>query len=162
MAGVPGSVKHVEFFAAEGERFAAFEDLEILRRHRLRFSEEAVQIVGPQAGGAGEELGRIDEVRGSFGVDVNAEARTFEYEGAGGAGVIEMNVSKQDGVKIGDGESAREQVSAEGFKGRGGAGIDDGVVSVGLEKSGSDGVRAAGPVKIQWRDGWHVKNGTGA
>ena len=118
MAGVPRGVEHVEFFIAERERFAAFEDFEVLFGDGLRFAEKPMEIVGPQAGSAGKKPGRIDEVWGAIGVDINAEAWIFKYERTGGASMVKMNVREQDGVEIGDGEPAGEQVMVEGFKGR--------------------------------------------
>jgi len=53
-----------------------------------------------KAAGTFEKAGRIDEVRKAAGVDVDLDARIFADEGAGGAGVIKMNVSEEDGVHV--------------------------------------------------------------
>ena len=92
----------------------------------------------------------------ALGVNVNAETGIFANQGAGGSGVIEVDVGEKDGFEISDGESARKQLGAQSVERGGRAGIDDGVMAAGFEKSGCDGVWAAGPVEIERGGGRHA------
>ncbi len=87
---------------------------------------------------------------------VNAKAGIFSDEGAGGSGVIEVDVGEEDGLEIGDGDSSRMQFGAQRFERGGRAGIDDGVAAASFQESGGDRVWAAGPVKIKRGRGGHA------
>jgi hypothetical protein len=149
VARVAGGVEDFEMSLAERDGFAAFEDVDVLFGDRERFAEEPREFIGPQAACAGEKNGRIGHVERAALVHVNAEVGIFANEGTGGSGVIEVDVGEEDGFEIGDGESAGAEFGAQSFECGGRAGIDDGVMAAGCEKSGGDGVRAAGPVEIE-------------
>lgn len=156
VAGVAGSVEDFEIALTERYRFAAFEDVDILFGDRERFAEKVREFIAPQAAGAGEKNGRIGQVERAALMDVNAEAGIFADEGAGGSGVIEMDVGEEDGFEIGGGESAGVELGAQSFERGSWAGINDGVMAAGFKESGGDGVRAAGPVEIKRGGGGHA------
>ena len=156
VARVAGSVEDFEISRAERNGFAAIEDVDVLFGDWESFAEETREFIAPQAACAGEKNGRIGHVEGAALVHVNAEAGIFADEGAGGSGVIEVNVGEEDGFEIGDGESAGAEFGAQSFERGGRAGIDDGVMAAGFEESGGDGVRAAGPVEIERGGGGHA------
>lgn len=97
VARVSGSVEDFEIALAERDGFAAFEDVDVLFGDRERFAEKAREFIAPQTSRAGEKNGRIGQVERAALMDVNAEAGIFANEGAGGSGVIEVDVSEEDG-----------------------------------------------------------------
>jgi hypothetical protein len=156
VARVAGSVEHFEFSLGERNGFAAFEDVDILFGDRESFAEEAGEFIAPQAACTGEKQGRIGHVERAALVDVHAQVGIFADEGAGGSGVIEVDVGEEDGFEIGEGESAGKELGAQNFECGGRAGVDDGVVTASFEQGGSDGVRAAGPVEVERGGGGHA------
>lgn len=153
---VAGSVKDVEFLLTDGQSFSAVEDTNILRGDGERFTEEARQVIAPEASSAGKELCGIGEMGCAFAVNVNAEPRIFAQQRAGGSGVIEVDVREQDRFEIGKFYAVGKQLRAESFERGGGTGIDDGGVAVvGCEESGGDGARTAIPVDVEDGEGRH-------
>jgi len=74
---------------AERKCFFAFEDAQILRRNGKNFAEQLLQVVGPEALGAGKKFGRINYVRRAILVDMHGEAGVFPDQRAGGASVVQ-------------------------------------------------------------------------
>jgi len=63
--------------ASERKCFFAFEDAQILRRNGKNFAEQLLQVVGPEALGAGKKFGRINYVRRAILVDMHGEGGVF-------------------------------------------------------------------------------------
>jgi hypothetical protein len=156
MRGVAGRVEDFEISRAERKGFAAFEDLDILFGDRESFAEESREFIAPQAACAGEKQGRIGDVESALGVHVNTQIGIFSNHAAGGSGVIEVDVSEEDGFEIGDGESAGAQFGAQCFQSGGWAWIDDGVAAAGFEESGGDGAWAGVPEEVESRGSGHA------
>ena len=85
-------------------------------------------------------------MRRASGVDVYGETRIFADQGAGDAGVIQVDVGKEDGVEVGDGQALVLQGLAQSVQCGRWAGVDKGAVAGGLEQSGGYGAEVAAPV----------------
>src|SRR5882762_10132086 len=95
--GVAWCVDDFEFARAEREIFSALKDAQIFRRNGQNFAEKKLQIVGPEALGAGKKLGRVNHVRRALRVDVHGEAGIFAHQRAGSAGVVQVDVRQKNG-----------------------------------------------------------------
>ncbi len=144
-----------EFARAERKCFAAFEDAQILLRNGKNFAEQSLQVVGPEALGAGEKFGRVNHVRRAILVDINGEAGIFAHECTGSSGVVQVNVRKQDGVEIAHADAMSMELLVKSFERRARTGIDNRAVAVRLQKGRSNGVRAACPKIVERRDRRH-------
>ncbi len=152
---MPRCIDDFEFARAERKCFAAFEDAQILRRNGKSFAEEALQIVGPEALRAGQQLGRVNHVRRAILVDMHGEAGIFPDQRAGGAGVVQVDVREKDGVEIAHAEAVRLEILLKSFERGARAGIDNGAMAVRFEKRGGNGVRATGPEIVECGDRRH-------
>ena len=83
-----GSVDDLYLPRPQRKRFATFEDAQILRWNGKSFTEESLQIVGPQPLGAGKQLGRINHVLRAILVHVHGELPILANQRAASAGVV--------------------------------------------------------------------------
>ncbi len=155
MRSMAGCVDDFEFARAERKGLATFEDPETFLWDGEVIAKKDLQVIGPKASGAGEKFGRIDHVRSAFGVDINGKARIFADERAGGAGVVQMNVGKKDGVEIANSDATNVEGLPQSFERGARARVDDGAMAVRLEKRGCDGVRAPHPEIVEGGDRVH-------
>ena len=88
-------------------------------------------------------------------VNVNLQMRIFLDKGAGGAGVIEMNVGEQNGLQVWDGTVANSELLTKILESRSGARIDERSKIPGPQQRGGNGTRPALPIQIQRGDGIH-------
>src|SRR5260370_29136071 len=95
------------------------------------FSEQALQIIRPEALCTGQELGRVNHVRRTKLVDVHGEAGVFPDKRAGSAGVVQMDVCEKNGVEIAHAEAMGLEILTKSFERGARAGVDDGAVAVG-------------------------------
>src|ERR1700676_503755 len=101
-------------------------------------------------------------MRGPFAMNEDAQIGVFAKQSPSCAGMVEMNVRQQDGLEIRDRESTLQQLRAQSFQSGCRPRIENRVVAAGFKKNSADRVRAAHPVKIEYRRGIHMWNGTGA
>src|ERR1700731_3511229 len=95
MVRVSGSVEHVEPAPSDRDGVAVGECGQIAGRNGHDLPPQRAHHISIYAGGAGDELRRIDEVRSSDLVDVYLRLGEETDKGTGGAGVIEMNVGEK-------------------------------------------------------------------
>jgi hypothetical protein len=69
--------------------------------------------------------------------------------------VVKVDMGEEDGVEVRDAEAMLVEALTERRESGGGAGVDEGVVTIGFEQSGSDGVRVVNPVEVKKGDGGH-------
>ena len=79
-------------------------------------------------------------------VDIDLQVRVLADESAGGGSMVKMDMSQEDGVKIGNGYAMLLELFAKSGKCRGGTGVDERGVMLRAEKSGGNRARMAGPV----------------
>ena len=82
---------------------------------------------------------------GAARMDENFQLRILSNQGAGCAGVIEMDVGEEDGVEIGDTEAMESQRFAQNGESGGRAGVDDCAEAVGAKERRRDGAGLAAP-----------------
>jgi hypothetical protein len=70
-------------------------------------------LVAPQPRRAGDQLRRIDHVRRTLLVHVDAQRRILAHQRAGRAGVIEVNVRQQNRPHVGHRDARRCQPGAQ-------------------------------------------------
>ncbi len=128
--GVARCVDDFEFARAEREIFSALQDAQIFRRNGQNFAEKKLQIVGPEALGAGKKLGRVNHVRRALRVDVHGEAGIFAHQRAGSAGVVQVDVRQKNGVEITHANAAGLELLAQSIQRGARAGVDNGAVAV--------------------------------
>jgi hypothetical protein len=92
---------------------------------------------------------------GAARVDINLQMMVFLEKGARGAGVVEMNVGKENGLKIMDGTMLNGELLVKIPQGRSGTGVDQRAKISGQQQSRGDGTRSALPMQIQRDDGIH-------
>ena len=155
MRGMARRVNDFDFARAERKHFAAFEDAQILRWNGKTLSEQPLQIVRPEALGAGQQLGRINHVRRAKFVDIHGEAGIFSDQRAGSASVVQVNVREKNGIKIAHTNAMGVKILPKSFERGARAGVHDGAVAVRFEKRGSNSVRATGPEVVERGDRVH-------
>ena len=96
---------------------AVADDADVLLRHRHERPPEPVEVVPVQPPGAPLEAARVDQVRRPDLAHVDEQARVLADEGAGRAGMVEMDVREQEVAELPDlepvlGEPCPERVQA--------------------------------------------------
>ena len=134
VGGVPGRIEHVERPEAEGHPLAALDDPDPLGGNRQERTPELVHPVTEHLGRTRQEPGRIDEMGSAPLVDVDQQPRMLGDQQPDGAGVIEVNVGEENGVKIGDPEPASIELGPQSGEGRPGPGIEQHGTGRGIEQ----------------------------
>jgi hypothetical protein len=92
---VAGCVGHAE----AQHLLAAAEDVNALLGNRQDLAPEAAHVLAVEAPGARQQLGGVDEVRGAALVHVDLDIGPAPQQGAGAAGVVEVDVGEQNGAR---------------------------------------------------------------
>jgi hypothetical protein len=138
MCGVARSGQHLEAASAEIEPLPSVEDHDALPRHRRHFAPEALHLASVQPRGAGEELRRIDEVRGARPMNVHREPGVETSQRAGGAGVVEVNMREQESGELFDRSAVRGQPRPKRLEARRRTRIDEVAASAGGHEARQD------------------------
>ena len=125
-----GRVDDLHLPRTERERFAAFDNVQILRWNGKSLSEKSLQVVGPQSLRARKQLGRINHVRRAVRVYVHGKPRILAHQRAGSAGMVQMNVRQKNGVEIAHTNASGSEALAQSLERRTRAGIDNGAMPV--------------------------------
>ncbi len=76
--------------------------MKIFRRNRKEVAEKALHVRAIQFAGARKEPRRVRHVRSAEFMDINGEPRIFADKRTRSAGVVQMNMRKQNGGEIVD------------------------------------------------------------
>ncbi len=139
----------------EPKRFAALEDAQILRWNRKSFTEESLQIVGPQPLGARKQLGRINHVLRAIPMDIHSEPRILADQRAGSAGMVQMNVREKNGIEISHADAAGLERLKQGLKRGTWAWVDNSAMPVRFQQARRNGTRPPHPEIVQSGDRIH-------
>src|SRR5215203_3132614 len=103
MPGVPRCKEDLQIAAGDLHDLFVFECNHLMLRNRGKFAPEWSHLIAVDAGSAVDQLGGIDKMRRTKGMDVDAESRILARQQPGGSGMVEMNVGHQHTRKIPEG-----------------------------------------------------------
>jgi len=91
-------------------------------------------------------------VRRTASVNVNLKRRIFLDQGAGGAGMIQVYVSQQDGIQVRDAKAVSGKLLPKICQCGAWAGVNQSGKIIGAEERGGNASRLPGPVQV--KQGW--------
>jgi hypothetical protein len=157
MRRVAGRIVHLQFPGAERKGLASLEHVQIFLGHGQKVAEQTLHVIAIQTQGTGEQIRGVGHMICPARVNINLQTRIFLDQGAGGAGVIEMNVGEQNGLQLWDGTVANRELLTKILESRSGARIDERSKIPGKHQRGGNGTRPALPIQIQRGDGIHSR-----
>ena len=95
-------------------------------------------------------------MRGALAMHEDAQIGIFTKQGSRCAGMVEVNVREQNGLKIRDREPPRQQLPAQRLQSGCWAGIENRIAIAGFKKNSADRPRTPHPVEIEYRRGIHI------
>lgn len=115
-------------------------------------AEERVHSVPVETLSTFQEDLRVGHVGSATRMNEDLKMRILFDDGTGGAGVVEMDVSKKDGMDVGKRKTVKSKLFAKSRERGGWAGVDDSNAIGGTEQGGGDGARMSGPKQIEKRE----------
>ena len=142
MTGVPGRRDRAHFKSANPDDVQIVDNSDALLGDRREPPPQPFHVVAIDARRRFDESCRIDQVRRSSGMDVNRRAEFRETPG--GAGVIEMDVAKENVPHIFGGKSSLLEFRGYVLEGRFRTGVEQNDSIIRLKRGGGDDA-SAGP-----------------
>ena len=96
------SVKHPKLAGSLSESLSSVKDRKIRRRNRQKVAEQTLQAVSIEPRSTAQKLSWVDHVLRAARMDIDFQARILADERSGRGGMVQMNMSQQDGVEIGN------------------------------------------------------------
>lgn len=150
MHGVAGGIGDFDFPSRQPKTFAAIKSPQVFMRHGNELAEHLLHRAAIKARRAIEKFGGIRHMRRASGVNVNPQPRIFTHERARRAGVVKVDVSKEQCSEITDAESAFGETLAQFRQAGSGAAIHHGKFAAAFEQAGRDGSREAAEVQVNY------------
>jgi hypothetical protein len=142
-----GGVQSAQAQAKDLDFFVILENGQAFLRDGKELAPQGFHIIAIQAGGAGEQLLRVEQVRSADRVDVNA--CPLMGQPAGSSGMIQVDVGQENVTDVGNPIAMSIQATFEGGDGGTGTRFDqDGALPVGDEIS-SDGTGQVEEIQIK-------------
>jgi hypothetical protein len=122
MTRVPRGLEGADGKGRDFDNIVILENADTIRRDRREFSPEPFHLVAVKTRGGGDEFRRVDEMRGSAGMNVDRRAELGEAPGR--SGVIEMDVTEKDVANVARREAESGKLVRDAGKRRFRAGIE--------------------------------------
>jgi hypothetical protein len=115
-------------------------------------AEERVHFITIETLSAFQKDLRVGHVRRATRMNEDLKLRILFDDGTGGTRVVEVDVSKKDGMDVGKRKTVKSKLFAKSRERGGWAGVDDSNAIGGTEQGGGDGARMSGPKQIEKRE----------
>ena len=148
MRRVPRRVLDLHLASDDGEGFAPFDDVEVLRRDRLHLAPEPIHVLRVEPAGARQELGRVRQVRRAATVNEHLDVRMLLEDGADRPGVVEVNVRDQNLPDVAEADALFLQRRGQVREGRRRPRIDERHTGGSVEDRGGDDLGTAEEVEV--------------
>ena len=159
MGRVPRRVRDLELPVAHREALAPGEDVHVPLGHRQELAPQPVHVVAVEPARAVQQLRGVHHVRRPRLVHVDGDVGVLAHEGAGGPGVVEVDVGEENRPDVGRRDALLAERRAQGVEARRRAGVDEGGPAGVLEDGGGDDPGLAEEVQVgigdAARDRWH-------
>ena len=159
MGRVPRRVQDLQLAAAHREALAAGEDVHVPLGHGQELAPQPVHVVAIEPARAVQQLGRVDHVRRPRLVHADPDVGVLAHEGAGGAGVVEVDVGEENRPHVGRRDALLAERRTQGVEAGRRPGVHEGGPAGVLEDGGGDDPGLAEEVQVgvgdAARDRWH-------